>query len=289
MPKKTTDRLSALIRHFRIEAKVFPAALSGVPGEGPGGAAPNLFIFKHGYLTWAGQSMPKRGVHPPMLVFFPRGTPPDATIESGVNGAEYVCAAVDTAGDDNPVAQALPEVATVLRDEVSSLQSVTDMLLEEALSPRCGGQAVIGRLCEIVVIRLLRHLIEDGEAKVGLIAGLAHPNLSRAIVAIHESPERNWRLEDLADLAAMSRTHFANRFREVVGVTPGEYLSTWRLTLARIAIAKGASVNATAMQTGFSGSAALSRAFTRRYGVSPRQFAKSGPTSTSEHTENTAF
>ncbi|WP_212526139.1 AraC family transcriptional regulator [Actibacterium sp. MT2.3-13A] len=289
MPKNTTDRLSALIRHFRIEAKVFPAARSGLQKEGPGDAAPNLFIFRHGRLTWPGQGMPEGGANPPMLVFFPRGTPAGAHVEPDVNGAEYVCAAVDTVGDDNPVAQALPEVVVVRRDEVSSLQSVTDMLLEEAFSPRCGGQAVIDRLCEIAVIRLLRHLIEDGEAKVGLIAGLAHPNLSRAIVAIHDNPERNWRLEDLAGMAAMSRTHFANRFREVVGVTPGEYLSSWRLTLARIAIAKGASVNAAAMQTGFSCSAALSRAFTRRYGVSPRQFAKPGPTSTSEHTRNTTF
>lgn len=274
------DRLSALIRHFRIDAKVFPAAASGLA---EGEAAANLFIFRQGRLTWPGQCATEPAENLPMLLFFPRGAPPGLAVVPGAKGAEYVCAAVDTVGDGNPVAQALPEVVTVLRDEAPSLQAVTDLLMEEALSPRCGGRAVIDRLCEIVVIRLLRHLIEDGEAKVGLIAGLAHPNLSRAIVAIHDNPERNWRLEDLAEIAAMSRTHFANRFREVVGVTPGEYLSTWRLTLARVAISEGASVNATANRTGFSSSAALSRAFTRRYGLSPRQFAKSGQFPASRH------
>jgi len=271
------DRLSALIRHFRIQTTVFPNASASGPAESAGGSAPNLFVFRHGDLTWPGQTATEPDADSPMLVFFPRGAPSGVSVESGAKAAEYVCAAVDTVGDGNPIAQALPEVVTVRRDEAPSLQSVTDILLEEALSPRCGGRAVINRLCEVVVIRLLRHLIEDGEAKVGLIAGLADPNLSRAIVAMHDRPERNWRLEELAEIAAMSRTHFANRFRDVVRATPGEYLSNWRLTLARLAIAGGAPVNVTAEKTGFSSSAALSRAFTRRYGMSPRQFVQTLP------------
>jgi AraC-like DNA-binding protein len=69
----------------------------------------------------------------------------------------------------------------------------------------------------------------------------------------------------------MSRTHFANSFRKVVGMTPGEYLSSWRLTLARSEIANGAPLKVVASKIGFSSSAALSRAFSRRYGFSPRE------------------
>jgi AraC-like DNA-binding protein len=155
--------------------------------------------------------------------------------------------------------------------QAPSLEAVTDMLFDEALSPRCGGQAVMNRLCEVVVIRLLRYLIEAGSARIGLVAGLAHPNLSRAIVAMHDRPDRHWRLEDLAEAAGMSRTHFANTFRDIVGVTPGGYLSSWRLTLARVEIANGTSLKAVVDKVGFSSSAALSRAFKRKYGVSPRQ------------------
>lgn len=271
MPKSRPDRLSALIQRFRIEAKVLPVGATGTVDEPGDYLAPNLFIIGRGRLSLSHDHFPDSGGEKPMLVFFSRGTPPDFEIQSQGEDAKYVCASVDTGGDANPIALALPDVVAVPLNEAEPLQAVTDILLDEALSPRCGGRAVIDRLCEIVVIRLLRHLIEGGKTKVGLVAGLAHPNLSLAIVAVHDNPERNWRLEDLADIAAMSRTHFANSFREVVGVTPGEYLSSWRLTLARMEIAKGNSLKAVVGKVGFSSSAALSRAFKRRYGVSPRQ------------------
>jgi transcriptional regulator GlxA family with amidase domain len=174
-------------------------------------------------------------------------------------------------GESNPIARALPNPVVISLAEAESLGAVTDMLLEEALSPRCGGRAVVDRLCEVVVIRLLRHAIEAGQAQPGLLAGLAHPNLSLAIVAIHDDPGRYWRLEDLAEVAGMSRTQFANTFRDVVGTTPGDYLSGWRLTLARTEIASGVPLKIVAGRIGFSSSAALSRAFSRRFGFTPRE------------------
>ncbi|MBL6954813.1 MAG: AraC family transcriptional regulator [Alphaproteobacteria bacterium] len=271
MLKTRLDRLSALIQRFRIEAKVCPFGATGTPDAQGRYTVPNLFIIGRGHLYIAGERFPDLDGEAPMLVFFPRGAPADFSIETEAEDAEYVCASVDTGGDANPIALALPEVVKLPLNEAEPLQAVADILLDEVLAPRCGGHAVIDRLCEIVVIRLLRHLIEEGKTKVGLVAGLAHPNLSLAIVAVHDNPERNWRLEDLAGIAGMSRTHFANTFREVIGVTPGEYLSSWRLTLARVEIAMGTSLKAVVAKVGFSSSAALSRAFKRRYGVSPRQ------------------
>lgn len=271
MSKKKPDRLSALIQQFRIEARVHSTCSANIPNGQGLQAAPNLFVIGQGRLSFSDDRIPAWDGEAPLLVFFPLGAPPSLRLIKGSADAEYVCASVDAGGDANPIALALPDVVTVSLKESKSLRAVTDILLDEALAPRCGGGAVINRLCEIVVIRLLRHLIEAGKTKVGLVAGLAHPNLSHAIVAIHNNPDRNWRLEDLADVAAMSRTHFANTFQNVVGVTPGEYLSGWRLTLARMEIAKGVSLKVVARKVGFSGSAALSRAYTRRYGVSPRQ------------------
>lgn len=265
------DRLSALIQRFRIEAKVLPVGATSTFEKQASLPAPNLFIVEQEWLPRLHDHPPGGDGKSPVLLFFPRGAPPEFRIYDGRNYTEHVCASVDTGGDANPIALALPDVVMVPLNEAEPLQAVADILLEEALAPRCGGQAVIDRLCEIVVIRLLRHLIEEGKTKAGLVAGLAHPNLCLAIVAIHDNPERNWRLEDLADIAAMSRTHFANTFRRVVGITPGEYLSSWRLTLARMEIAKGHSLKAVVGKVGFSSSAALSRAFKRRFGVSPSQ------------------
>lgn len=271
MSKKRPDRLSALIQRFRIEAKVLPVGATGTFDESGCLPAPNLFIIGRERLQSLHDRLPDFGGETPVLVFFPRGAPPNFKIHSGGEEFDYVCASVDTGGDANPIALALPDVVMVPLNEAEPLQAVADILLEEALAPRCGGRAVIDRLCEIVVIRLLRHLIEEGKTKVGLVAGLAHPNLCFAITAIHDNPERNWRLEDLANVAAMSRTHFANTFRQVVGVTPGEYLSSWRLTLARVELSRGSSLKAVVGKVGFSSAAALSRAFKRRYGISPRQ------------------
>ncbi len=269
MSNKPPDRLSALIQHFRVEARVLPRGDEGFPDSEEGRALPNLFVTQHSPGTGCRPAPDRRAG---TLLFHPRGTPTGFKIRDEVGEADDICCAtVDTGGDANPFAVALPAVVTVSLSEAGPLRAVADMLLDEALSPRCGGRAVIDRLCEILVIRLLRHLIEEKSTKVGLVAGLAHPNLSRAIVAIHDRPGNVWRLEDLADIAGMSRTHFVNTFRNVVGVTPGEHLSDWRLTLARLQIVKGTPVKTAAGRVGFSSAAALSRAYTRRFGVSPSQ------------------
>lgn len=254
------DRLSALIRRFRIDARVNPTD----PGQ-----SPNLFVLRRGDL--AGRICGNQAEPGPKLVFFPRDVPAGLREDLTTAGIDFVCASVNMGGEANPIARALPDPVEISLAESESLAAVADMLLEEALSPRCGGQAVVDRLCEVVVIRLLRHTIEAGQTEPGLLAGLAHPNLSLAIVAMHDDPGRNWRLEDLAEIAGMSRTHFANSFREVVGVTPGDYLSGWRMTLAREEISRGVPLKIVASRVGFSGSAALSRAFSRRFGYSPRE------------------
>lgn len=286
MPPERLDRLSTLIQHFRIRAYVHAAGRAAVGSDAAGRPAPaaNFFILPEGVRPKAipGGDVPTGGG--PLLLFFPHGphgphgAPRDVDWHPGDDGIPptggTVRATIDTGGAANPVVQALPEVVAVALNDSPDLKAVTDLLSEEALAPRCGGPAVIDRLGEVVVIRLLRYLIETGRTEVGLLAGLAHPGLTPAIVAIHDRPDRTWNLETLAAIAGMSRTNFANSFRDTVGVPPGEYLSNWRLTLARMELAKGAPLKSVAGKVGFSSSAALSRAYRRRFGTSPRRAAK---------------
>jgi AraC-like DNA-binding protein len=268
---KRADRLSALIQRFRIQAKVHAPGETRKPTGAWDATVPNLFILRRGRLRFDAAAIPDLDADGNSLAFLPRGAPKGLLFQAEPADAEFVCATVDTGGEANPIGRALPDLISVSLTQSPALRAVTDILLEEALAPRCGGGAVIDRLCEVVVIRLLRGAIEAGQTQSGLLAGLAHPRLSLAIVAMHDNPERAWRLEDLAATAGMSRTHFATSFRSVVGVTPGDYLSGWRLTLARMEIAKGTPLKVVAGHVGFSGPAALSRAYARRYGVSPRQ------------------
>ena len=85
------------------------------------------------------------------------------------------------------------------------------------------------RLFEVVLIQILRHLMYSGQTQVGMLGGLAHPRLRQAMVAMHERPAEDWSLERLASIAGMSRSVFANAFRETVGCTPGVYLQRWRV------------------------------------------------------------
>jgi transcriptional regulator GlxA family with amidase domain len=88
---------------------------------------------------------------------------------------------------------------------------------------------------------------------------------------MHDAPDKDWTLEWLADTAGMSRTSFANVFRDVIGVTPGNYLSRWRLTLAKGLLSEGAPLKGVAQAVGYASPAALSRAYTRQFGFTPRE------------------
>jgi AraC-like DNA-binding protein len=116
----------------------------------------------------------------------------------------------------------------------------------------------------------VRHVVGSGIVAGGVLAGLADPRLAKALTAIHEEPKKPWLLEDLADLAGMSRTRFAAHFRAVVGRTPIDYLTLWRMAIAGQLLAKGKPVKAVATQVGYESPAAFSRVFSRLTGQAPR-------------------
>lgn len=183
---------------------------------------------------------------------------------------------IEISGVGKRLFTALPVSLSVDLAEDPSLTSVVMPLIDEVLRPRCGGQAVFQRLCEVVVIRLLRHAMEAQKVDTGLLSGLSDPRVAQALVAIHEAPGENWTLEKLADVAGMSRTQFAVTFKSLIGSTPMMYLSNWRLDIARDELAAGRQVKSVANMCGFSSAASFSRAFAKRYGAPPRQVRQAG-------------
>jgi AraC-like DNA-binding protein len=105
-----------------------------------------------------------------------------------------------------------------------------------------------------------------------MLAGLAHAQLRKAIVKMHDEPRNDWSLEDLGAVSGMSRSAFANSFRDTVGVTPGVYLQRWRVGLAQKALLAGQSLKLIAQEVGYGSEAALSRAFKAASGQSPREW-----------------
>ncbi|HEX7116331.1 MAG TPA: helix-turn-helix domain-containing protein [Steroidobacter sp.] len=158
--------------------------------------------------------------------------------------------------------------------ELHGSESVLELLFTEASSQNCGRQTMIDRLFEVVLIQLLRKLMERGQMKTGMLAGLAHPQLRRALVAMHEQPEKDWSLEELASVAGMSRSVFARSFRETIDDTPASYLQRWRIGLAQKVLLQERSLKLIAQDAGYGSEAALSRAFKMHVGQSPREWRK---------------
>ncbi|MFN3243235.1 MAG: AraC family transcriptional regulator [Planctomycetota bacterium] len=144
-------------------------------------------------------------------------------------------------------------------------------IASEAESLRPGGETVITRLADILVIQMVRHWIEhDHTAETGWLSALRDERLGRAIAAIHREPGADWTLASLARAAAMSRSAFAARFAEVVGETAMRYLARWRLQVARAALRESDEpVGIVAERCGYRSEASFCRAFKRAFGVSP--------------------
>ena len=126
----------------------------------------------------------------------------------------------------------------------------------------------------MLIIRLLRRQIEMGATTPGLLSGLADRQLSRALVAMHDRADRDWRNGELAEIAGMSLSRFPDRFAERVGETSQSYLRSWRMILARQDIAAGQCIQSVARRLGYGSLEALSSAFSQHFGQSPIEVRK---------------
>jgi AraC-like DNA-binding protein len=192
-----------------------------------------------------------------------------------------VCGAVRF---EHPAARNLVEILpSTIHIEASSsprlerIQSVLRLMAVEAGELRPGGEAVITRLGDILVIQAIRAWMEsDPAARSGWLGALRDPQIGRAISLIHRDPARDWTVASLADELAMSRSTFAARFTELVGEPVMRYVARWRMHVAVAALKEeGATVGQLADRLGYRSEAAFSRAFKRVIGVSPGAIRRS--------------
>ncbi|MDR7271278.1 AraC-like DNA-binding protein [Pelomonas saccharophila] len=279
MPAETPlDRLSPLLERFRVRASLFHAGpLCGVthfdarPGRG------FLHVMRNGEMEVrhaAGGGLVERlFVREPSLVFYPRPLAHDFH-NAPAEGADFVCATLDfEQGEAHPLVQALPPLVVLPLARVSGLNETLTLLFGEAEQVRCGRRLLADRLFEVLLLQLLRWMLDqrDSPLPVGLLSGLSDPRLARALTAVHARPGDSWTLEKLAGEANMSRSRFAEAFRDAVGSTPADYVADWRLSIARAELRAGKPLKALATELGYANASALSRVFTRRHaGLSPR-------------------
>jgi AraC-like DNA-binding protein len=269
-----TDRLATLLEHFAPAARVFYSGrLCGTArfDDGDGDGVGHLHLVRRGdvrLLDRHGEPLPVPA--PPWLAFFPRPSP-HRLVAPDDGDAEVLCASVAFGGGpDGPLAASLPNPLVVPLAGDTLLGPLLALLFEEAFGERCGRQAALDRLAELLVIGLLRHVLaRDDLAPAGLLAGLADPRLRKALTRIHAAPAEAWTLATMAEAAGMSRSRFAAHFVAVVGRTPADYLAGWRIGLAMVALRQGQPVKRVAQEVGYANASALARAFSARTGRSP--------------------
>ena len=153
---------------------------------------------------------------------------------------------------------------------------LTERLMTELRSPSIGSALIGTHLAQMLLIESLRAFLGSDPAQAtGWLCALSDRQLGAAISAIHAAPARRWTVEDLAREAGMSRTSFAVRFKEVVGRSPIEYLNDWRMAMAADRLAAGdVRVSTLRRDLGYESDSAFTAAFKRRFGDSPKSFAK---------------
>jgi AraC-like DNA-binding protein len=151
--------------------------------------------------------------------------------------------------------------------------------LAEARSPRPGGAGVLAKLAEVLFIEVLRlYMNEQSAGRIGWLAGLGDRVVGAALNALHARPAHAWTLEELARTAATSRSVLAERFAQLVGRSPMQYLTQWRMQVAsRLLRDTTAKVIEIASSVGYESEAAFSRAFKREVGASPAAWRVSPP------------
>jgi AraC-like DNA-binding protein len=179
-----------------------------------------------------------------------------------------------------PVRRLLPELILIKADQAQTLalHATLQLLASEMSEPAPGAEVMVNRLADILFIQCVRaHIASESETcKSGWLRAIFDPKIGAALKAIHERVENPWTVEALAAAAGMSRSAFALRFKELLGETPLEYLTNWRMYKATGFLQDGdKKLFEVAKSVGYESDAAFSKAFKRVLGLAPSEYRRS--------------
>jgi AraC-like DNA-binding protein len=186
--------------------------------------------------------------------------------------AIFFCGAYDFEGDlCRPTLEALPPTFRLRPAPGSTLRATMDLLGREMLQDAPGQQALLDRLLDVALVQVLReHFVAQDVSAPPWFRASGDPHLGAALRAMHADPARQWTVADLASEATLSRSAFARRFTEQLGVGPLAYLTEWRMALARERLRDSDErLAAIARSLGYGSEFAFAAAFKRHHGSAP--------------------
>jgi AraC-like DNA-binding protein len=180
---------------------------------------------------------------------------------------------------EHPFIKELPSIIHIDDTDLkqfSWLKNITDLIIGEAEKEQPGSDVIVNKLGEVLFVHTLRAFIEKNKSESGFIAAIQDERISKVLKEIHSFPQKGWKLEQLAQVAAMSRTSFANRFKMLTGETPFNYIKRWRLLCAKGLLEESTlSVGEIAEQVGYQSEAAFNRVFKKNISQTPLKFRQS--------------
>lgn len=183
----------------------------------------------------------------------------------------------------NPILEALPHIMHIKSSSAGGrlINELIRTALQESQSPRAGGETILSKLSELMFLQAIRDHIETlPVSSKGWLSGLRDRHVGGALALMHGRPSEAWTLDSLAKEVGQSRSAFAERFGDVMGVPAMQYLGNWRLQLAARSLEQGTTVAQAAAEVGYESEAAFNRAFKRLVGVPPGAWRRGRSTAT---------
>jgi len=179
-----------------------------------------------------------------------------------------------------PITQLLPSFILIKTEQARALalHNTMQALASEMAEQTPGSEVVATRLAEVLFIQLLRaHIASEPERDKGWLRAIFDPQIGTALNAIHDSLRTQWTVESLAEAAGMSRSGFAVHFKELLGQTPLEYVTEWRMQKAmQLLRQRDTKLIEIARSVGYESGTAFSKAFRRVVGANPGEYLKRG-------------
>jgi AraC-like DNA-binding protein len=233
--------------------------ISSAPGLKPGEQRPELL------LSGAAQR--------PVPISFQEGIVDAGTMPIESADAVVVCGFLSCdLRPFNPLIAALPRILHVPTARAGGwVARAIDQAVVESNERRPGSDAVLERLSEMMFVDAARRYLESlPEDSVGWLAGLRERHVGRALALMHDRPEREWSVDELAHAVGLSRSALHERFVRYLGQAPMQYLANWRVQLgARLLLESSRIVADIALEVGYESEAAFARAFKRMVGMPP--------------------
>ena len=194
--------------------------------------------------------------------------------KDGEERTTLVCGHFEFNRDINhPLIKELPEfiyITNTERRQLSWLETATNVIMQEADSGNPGSDVVVERLAEVLFVQVLRAYMSQKTALKGYFAALQDPQINSALTLMHAKHHLSWTLEDIAKDVGMSRSSFASRFKQIIGISPMGYITNWRMEKARDLLKRTKlPLYAICEQVGYTSESSFSKAFKRQFNQNP--------------------